>query len=457
MGNVTPLKIQNGREKQFQSGDVVDPAFLPTSGITAFPPNFINGLLLSNNAGDTTNSCDIAAGNCTDHTNAKNIVSAALSAKNSAKAWALGSSAGWMDESRTSTITATIASPAVVSWTAHGLIAGNAVVFSTTGALPTGITAGTIYYVISAGLATNSFEISATIGGSAVNTSGTQSGTHTAVALPGFGNNTYFPYAILRSDTGVVDNLLSLATGLSATATLTIASPCVVTLADHGFQVGTPVIFTTTGTLPTGIVAGTRYYVNAPVTTSTFNIAATINGTSINTTGSQSGTHTVSSTPLLPTSYDFYRRIGSLIRGGSNTILNGTWYDSNRRFDLNVPINNLPNSAIANTSANLQVLTLPVGIYVEALFNISISASSTQINVLVTSPQQTDTAASTTIRTISTYFSGGGGTTSASQDITKVTNRTGQIRWRADSNAGPTTTIGITSFGYKDFRLNDGA
>jgi len=53
-------------------------------------------------------------------------------------------------------------------------------VFTTTGALPTGITAGTTYYVIAAGLTANAFEVSATRGGSAVNTSGSQSGTHTA-------------------------------------------------------------------------------------------------------------------------------------------------------------------------------------------------------------------------------------------------------------------------------------
>ena len=77
------------------------------------------------------------------------------------------------------TVTMTIASPAVVTLTNHDLVAGQAIRFRTTGALPTGVTAGTIYYVISAGLAANTFRFSATSGGSAVNTSGSQSGTHT--------------------------------------------------------------------------------------------------------------------------------------------------------------------------------------------------------------------------------------------------------------------------------------
>lgn len=77
------------------------------------------------------------------------------------------------------TITMTIASPAVVTYTAHGLAAGRPIKFATTGALPTGVTAGTTYYVIAAGLGANVFEFSATSGGAAVNTSGSQSGTHT--------------------------------------------------------------------------------------------------------------------------------------------------------------------------------------------------------------------------------------------------------------------------------------
>ncbi len=75
--------------------------------------------------------------------------------------------------------TITIASPAVVTETAHGLIAGDSIKFSTTGALPTGVTAGVTYYVIGTGLTANTFQFSATFGGPAVNTSGSQSGVHT--------------------------------------------------------------------------------------------------------------------------------------------------------------------------------------------------------------------------------------------------------------------------------------
>lgn len=72
--------------------------------------------------------------------------------------------------------TVTIASPAVWTATGHGLLNGDAVTFSTTGALPTGISANTIYWIINK--AANTFQISLVPGGTAVNTTGTQSGTH---------------------------------------------------------------------------------------------------------------------------------------------------------------------------------------------------------------------------------------------------------------------------------------
>jgi hypothetical protein len=79
-----------------------------------------------------------------------------------------------------STVTLPIASPGVVTWTGHGFSANWEVVFTTTGALPTGLTAGTSYYVVAAGLTANTFQVSATPGGAAINFTGSQSGTHWA-------------------------------------------------------------------------------------------------------------------------------------------------------------------------------------------------------------------------------------------------------------------------------------
>lgn len=84
------------------------------------------------------------------------------------------------EDDKTATVTITIASPGVVTWTAHDLLAGDPVVFTTSGALPTGITAGTTYYVLAP--ASNTFTIAATEGGAAIATTGTQSGTQTATS-----------------------------------------------------------------------------------------------------------------------------------------------------------------------------------------------------------------------------------------------------------------------------------
>lgn len=82
------------------------------------------------------------------------------------------------------TATITIGTNATVGWASHGLGADYPVKFTTTGTLPTGITAGTTYYVLADSLSTNSFRISATPGGAPITTSATQSGTHKAICAP---------------------------------------------------------------------------------------------------------------------------------------------------------------------------------------------------------------------------------------------------------------------------------
>lgn len=84
----------------------------------------------------------------------------------------------------TSTVTISIASPGVVTWPNHGLTAGAAVKFDTSGTLPTGLVAGTTYYVVTAGLTAGAFSVAAAPGGTAIATTGAQTGTQTATAIP---------------------------------------------------------------------------------------------------------------------------------------------------------------------------------------------------------------------------------------------------------------------------------
>lgn len=79
-------------------------------------------------------------------------------------------------------VTMTIASPCVVTSTNHGLRDGGRLVFETTGALPTGITAGVTYYAKKT--SEDAFNLYTDLAlTNIVNTSGSQSGTHTAKSV----------------------------------------------------------------------------------------------------------------------------------------------------------------------------------------------------------------------------------------------------------------------------------
>jgi hypothetical protein len=84
---------------------------------------------------------------------------------------------------------------------------------------------------------------------------------------------------------------------INSAVTMTIASPCVVT-ANLNLADATPITFTTSGALPTGLLPGVTYYTKY-LTLTTFNLAATSGGAAINTSGSQSGTQYISPRGIL--------------------------------------------------------------------------------------------------------------------------------------------------------------
>lgn len=91
------------------------------------------------------------------------------------------------------TVTITINTPGVVTLNSHGFLTGESIFLNTTGALPTGLSIDTLYFVIS--IDANTFRLatsySNSIAGTAINTSGSQSGTHTLFFCPyGLGSNT---------------------------------------------------------------------------------------------------------------------------------------------------------------------------------------------------------------------------------------------------------------------------
>jgi|GEM_PF-3525523 len=106
----------------------------------------------------------------------------------------------------------------------------------------------------------------------------------------------------------VGEYIASSSNGASATVTITNASPSVITWTTNEFSTTepTPVNFTTTGALPTGLTVGTTYYtVPASVTTNTFKVATTIANafanTPVNTSSAGSGTQTAVNAAVLTT------------------------------------------------------------------------------------------------------------------------------------------------------------
>lgn len=74
---------------------------------------------------------------------------------------------------------------------------------------------------------------------------------------------------------------------------VSITSPSVFTLANHGFRVTDTLLFTSTA-LPTGLATNTQYYVTS-ATTNTFQVSTSIGGTPINVTAGVATGHTVHS------------------------------------------------------------------------------------------------------------------------------------------------------------------
>lgn len=152
----------------------------------------------------------------------------------------------------TGVVTTTISSPCTLAWPGNTMEPGERFRLTTTGALPTGLTATSQdYYVSPAGL---SVGVSFT-----------------------FSNKQRTEFL----------------------CSMSIATPGVVTTVDtngnpvaHGLVANEVVVFDTTGALPTNAVAGTPYFVSATgLTANTFQFSTILGGASVATSGTQSGTH----------------------------------------------------------------------------------------------------------------------------------------------------------------------
>jgi hypothetical protein len=85
---------------------------------------------------------------------------------------------------RSGSVTCTSASPGVFTWTGNTLSIGDQIVLGGT-AVPTGLTAGTTYYVATTGfVAGSTFELAASAGGTAINSTSTGTAVTATVIRP---------------------------------------------------------------------------------------------------------------------------------------------------------------------------------------------------------------------------------------------------------------------------------
>lgn len=181
------------------------------------------------------------------------------------------------------TFTVTIASPAVLT---AGSLAnvrnGMTFTFTTTGTLPTGLSTGVTYYAVNS--SSNTCQLALTADGTPINTSGTQSGTHSLTsksvvvtsAAHGASNGDYVTFM----------GALALSTQAFTRST---ATDFVLTSA---LAENTPVILSSTGTLPTGLTAGVQYYIHV-VSGTTVNFCNVPSGAAVSTSTAGSGTFTL--------------------------------------------------------------------------------------------------------------------------------------------------------------------
>lgn len=174
-------------------------------------------------------------------------------------------------------------SPTIITVSASP-VTGSAVSFTSSGTLPTGITAGTTYYVSKIDATTFFISTSPSLT-PLVNVSAAGSGTYSysTVSLgitssTGSNNTQLATTAFVQNSLATIPVALTnwsvSETNTAQTATVTIATPAVVSVAASPAN-GTAVAFTTTGALPTGITAGTPYYVFNRTST-TYNLATTL-------------------------------------------------------------------------------------------------------------------------------------------------------------------------------------
>ncbi len=198
---------------------------------------------------------------------------------------------------RTATVTITIATPGVVTWTGHGIPDHGEITLETTGTLPTGL--GVLIKFFVKVLDANTFELAQTPGGASITTSGSQGGIHTGRFYPfgaGDGSATFnVPDVRGRNRIGAGQSQIAVSIDSASVSDTNddFTIPSNVDTWITGMKVQ---LTTSAGDLPAPLLVATDYWVIRTSDT-TIQLAATLadaqNGTQIDLTDVGSGVHTL--------------------------------------------------------------------------------------------------------------------------------------------------------------------
>lgn len=189
-----------------------------------------------------------------------------------------------------STFTADDSTDIITSAT-HNLSNGDVIFARSTTTLPAGLTADTAYYIIEK--TTNTFKVSLTLGGSAVDITDTGTGTHS------WYNNFKLPDLESRMPLGYSGGAAPTKAFTFVDADVNTGTDVITIDSNDDIHTGTPLALTTDGVLPAGLSATTYYAIKVSATT--LKLATTVAnanaGTQVDITAAAGGgTHTLTHT-----------------------------------------------------------------------------------------------------------------------------------------------------------------
>lgn len=241
----------------------------------------------------------------------------------------------------------------------------------------------------------------------------------------------YISGVVISNNSTDATNDIDIATGAARddgnTADMVLASAITKRL-DASWAVGTG-----NGGLDTGSIANTTYHVwlikrsDTDVVDVLFSTSAT--------------------SPTMPANYDLKRRIGSIIRTGGAIVPFRTMEIAGGgvEFLRNVPINNL-DEATQSSSGTLRTLSIPTGVQFHGIISGYVADDNGNPRLLITSPDQADTAAAGSLFTSAALADDFG-----SFQLNVRTNTSAQIRTRIVSTGD--AVISLITHGWIDHRI----